>query len=378
MKILVCSLTYPLPNGVTISMNTAVDGFINQGHEVKIVAPKYKIGKIRDEHYPINSSMITRGFGVLLGKEERTFGINARSKIKKIADDFNPDAYWLHTLTWGKNAFEAHMLSSKKPKILFYHTLVEEYGRIYAGKIGAYTMKERSKRVCNSVDAVMTPSKAMKDKLIEYGVNKPIHIIPTGIDPCINPFTKKELQNKFNINPDSKILLYVGRVSKEKNLDVLLKAMQQLKQKNFKAVLLIVGPGDIKETQKQVSKMNISDRVILTGPIKKQDTVRIYGGSDAFVFSSKSETQGLVIGEAMLANIPVIALDSPIRKEVYPEKVAVVIKNDNVFADKIIETLQDKKKIKEMTSRAKIFVKNNFSKKTMINKQVSVFEKLIN
>ena len=371
---MVSSLTYPLPNGVTVSLNMAVDGFIEQGHEMLIVAPDYKKGKFRPEHYSVSSSSIIRSIGILLGKEERTFGIKALSEIRKIAKEFKPDAYWLHTLTWDSNSFEKHMLSSKKPKVLFYHTLVEEYGRLYAGKIGAYIMRERSRKVCNNVDAVMTPSKAMKDKLLSYGVKKPIEIIPTGIEPCLNPFKKKELREKFKIDENSKVLLYVGRVSKEKNLNVLLDMINNLK---MKATLLIVGPGDIKETEKEVQKRGIKNQVVFTGALPKKETVRIYGASDAFVFSSKSETQGLVIGEAMYAGIPVIALDSPIQKEVYPEQVAFVVKNESNFAEKVEQAFKNKNETKKKVDKAKIFVEENFSKKTMISRQTNLFKKLI-
>ncbi len=375
MKIIISSLTYPLQNGVTVSINTAVDGFIERGHQVRVIAPNYGIKKFRPEHFPVKSSLITRGLGVLIGKEERTFGVGSQKEIRKISKEFEPDAYWLHTLTWGPNAFELHMLKSKKPKILFYHTLVEEYGRLYAGKLGAYTMRRRSKSVCNKVDAIMTPSNAMKNKLKSYGVTKPIYVIPTGIEVCSNPFTKKELQEKFKIPKENKILLYVGRVSKEKNLKVLLRAMDDLKKENFKATLLIVGPGDIQETKKELLEMGIKDMVILTGGLPKEDTVRIYGGADAFVFSSTSETQGLVIGEAMIAKTPVVALDSSIQKEVYPEKTAIIIKNPKDFSKEIINLFENKEKTKKMIKTAEDFVISNFSKKVMIDRQINVFQK---
>ncbi len=374
---MISTLTYPLPNGVTVSVNAAMDGFIKKGHEVIIVSPKYYAKKKRPEHYPIKSSFIIKGLGIIIGKEERSFAIGSQSKIKEISNQFQPDAYWLHTLTWAPNAFEKFMIKSKKPKVLFYHTLVEDYGRIYAGKIGAYTMKKRSKSVCNKMDAIMTPSSMMKKKLESYGVIKPIYVIPTGIDSCPNPFTKKELKEKFKIPAQFKILLYVGRVSKEKNLNVLLKTMKKLKDNNFKAVLLIVGPGDIKETKQEINKMGIKDRVILTGALPKEETVRTYGGADAFVFSSTTETQGLVVGEAMISNTPVIALDSPIQKEVYPEKTAVVVRDPEKFPQKIIDTFNNRKKTKLMVEKAKKYVLSNFSKKLMINRQVKVFKDLL-
>ncbi len=378
MRIMVSSLTYPLPNGVTASLNTAVDGLLDQGHKVMIVAPDYKIKKTRPEHRTVPSSLIFHTLAVnILGKEERVFRANSEKKIAKLAKEFNPDVYWLHTVTWAPNAFENHMLKSRKKKVLFYHTLVEEYGRLYAGKMGAYWMRRRTKSLCNKVDAIMTPSEMMKRKLVRYGVKTPITVIPTGIDAPKKSFTKKELKKKFKIPEKMKTLLYLGRMSKEKNLDVLLKMIQELKEKKFPAVLLFVGPGDIDEVEADAKKMGVSDRVICTGPLEREEAQKVYGACDLFVFSSQTETQGLVVGEAMLAETPVVALVSPIQKEVYPKGKAVVLEKKKDFANAVIEILGDKKKREKMIRDAKKFTLDKFSKKAMIEKQIKVFQKVI-
>jgi 1,2-diacylglycerol 3-alpha-glucosyltransferase len=378
MKIMVSSLTYPLPNGVTASLNTAVDGLLANGHEVMIVAPDYKTKKARPEHYTVPSSLVLHMMAKnILGKEERVFRMNSRKKIDELSKTFDPDIYWLHSVTWAANAFEQQMVKSKKKKVLFYHTLVEEYGRLYAGDMGAFVMRKRTESLGNKVDAIMTPSDMMKKRLIKCGVKKPINIIPTGIDAPEKSFTKKEVQEKFNIPDKMKILLYLGRVSKEKNLDVLLDMIKELKEKNYNAILLFVGPGDIDEVNNDAKKMNISDRVICTGPLKREDAQKIYGACDAFVFSSQTETQGLVVGEAMLAKTPVVALVSPIQKEVYPEGKAIVVKKEKDFAQAVIDILENKKERERMIKEAEEFVLQNFSKKSMIEKQIKVFEEVL-
>ncbi len=378
MKIMVSSLTYPLPNGVTASLNTAVDGLLREGHKVMIVAPKYKVGKARPEHQEIPSSLVAHRIAMnLFGKEERVFRINSKKRIDALAKKFNPDIYWLHTVTWGANAFETQMLNSSKKKVLFYHTLVEEYGRLYAGEMGALVMRKRTKALCNKVDAVMTPSNMMKNKLLEYGVKKPIYIIPTGISAPKKSFTKKEIREKFNLPPNKKILLYLGRMSKEKNIEALLKMMVDLKRKNYKAILLFVGPGDIQEVKKKSRKMGIEDVVFCTGPLKREEAQKVYGGCDVFTFSSQTETQGLVVGEAMLVGLPVVALASPIQREVYPEGKAVILKKEENFSQAVIDILENKEKRERMTKEAKKFVLNNFSKSLMTERQIKVFKDVL-
>ncbi len=377
MKILICSLTYPLPNGVTVSINTSVDGFKKRGQETLVVSPDYGVGEARKEHRFVQSSLIVKSIGVLIGKEERTFGAGAYSQIKEISESFDPDAYWLHTITWAANAFERFMFKSKKPKVVFYHTMVEEYGKIYAGKVGALTMRARSKKVCNKADAVIVPSKMMKDKLHGYGVKTPVYIIPTGIKIPEKQFSKKEICEKFNIDPESKTLLYVGRISKEKNLNVLLQAVKKINESGIKSTLVLVGPGDVKEVKEEAKKMGVEKQTVLTGPLPKIEAQSIYGACDVFVFSSQTETQGLVVGEAMAAGTPVVALKSPIQKEVYPEGTAAIAKDIDEFIEKLTEVLENKEKRKKMIENAKIFVSKNFTEKLMIDRQLKVFKDLI-
>ncbi len=378
MKIMVSSLTYPLPNGVTASLNTAVDGFLKEGHEVMIVAPDYKMKNTRKELKTIPSSLILHKVAVnLLGKEERVFRINSAKKIQQLAEKFNPDVYWLHTVTWAQNAFEAQMIKSNKPAVLFYHTLVEEYGRLYGKEMGAYIMRKRTKSLCNKVDAVMTPSEMMKKKLLEYGVKSPIYVIPTGIDKPKKSFTKEELVKKFKLPPKKKILLYLGRMSREKNLGALLNMMSDLENKKKDYILLFVGPGDIDEVKKEAERLKIKNKVFFTGALERDEAQRVYGACDVFVFSSQTETQGLVVGEAMLAGTPVVALESPIQKEVYPKGKAVVVKKEEDLADAVEDILISKEKREKLIKEAREFVEDNFSKEMMIKKQTAVFNDVL-
>ncbi len=359
-------------------MNTSIDGFVKKGHEVRIVSPDYGKGKARKEHCPVASSSLAYGITTnIFKKKERVFGIQARSQIKKIVDEFEPDAYWLHTVSWAPNAFEAQMMRSKKPKVLFYHTFIEEYGRIYAGKMGAYAMRRRSKDLCNRVDAIMVPGEAMKKKLISYGVKTSIHVIPTGIKPSPKPFSKKEIQKRFNIPKGSTIILYVGRISKEKNLDVLLDVAKELKEKDIKARVLFVGPGDIEEMKEKAQKKKVQDMTLFSGPLPKEEVQRVYGSCDMFAFPSKTETQGLVVMEAMLANVPVVAIKSPAQEEFFPEGKVVLVKRDKDFSRKVVETIENKEKSKKMAEKAKKYAAKNFSTERMIEEQIKVFKKVL-
>ena len=309
-------------------------------------------------------------------KKERLFSVTSAGEIEKIVEDFQPDAYWLHSLTWTPNAFEKAMIKSGRPKVLTYHTLVEDYGRAYAGEIGAWRMRTRSRAVASAMDAVIVPSQVIAKRLSLYGVRKDVDVIPTGIKIPKTAYTKKELAERFHFPADSTVLLYVGRISREKNITKLIQLTQPLLQKN-RAILLLVGPGDLIEVKHQAKKWAVGLQVICTGPLPKEDAQKIYGASDAFVFTSQTETQGLVIGEAMSAGLPVVALTSPIQPEIYPDEVAVVVRDRHQFANSIRSILDDDKRRLLMTTVAKKFVEENFSISGMISKQITLFERLI-
>lgn len=377
IKILACSLEYPLPNGVTISLNTSITELKRMGIKTIVISPDYNIGKIRKEHYPLPPSIIVKNIGAIAGRKANTFGAGlsmfAYPQIKEIIKKFNPDIYWLNTIAWTINPFEIAMLETDKPKVVTYHTLLEDYGKIYAGEAGAIAMKLKSELICNRADAIIVPSKTIRDKLYDYGVIKPIYVIPTGISFAKRSYSKQELKERFNIPKNSKILLYVGRISKEKNIEFLLDILKRLQDK-INCKLLIIGMGDIDQYKNIAKTKGVLDNTIFVGEMPKKEIERVYGACDAFVFASQTETQGIVIGEAMASGLPVVILDSKISKEVYPQSTAIIAKNKDEFITGVLNVLNNNNDI--MINNAKEFVNKNFSKEKMIKDQFEIFNSL--
>ncbi|OQA71153.1 MAG: GDP-mannose-dependent alpha-mannosyltransferase [Parcubacteria group bacterium ADurb.Bin247] len=377
IKILACSLEYPLPNGVTISLNTSITELKRMGIKTIVISPDYNIGKIRKEHYPLPPSIIVKNIGAIAGRKANTFGAGlsmfAYPQIKEIIKRFNPDIYWLNTIAWTINPFEIAMLETDKPKVVTYHTLLEDYGKIYAGEAGAIAMKLKSELICNRVDAIIVPSKTIRDKLYDYGVIKPIHVIPTGISFAKRSYGKQELKKRFNIPKNSKVLLYVGRISKEKNIEFLLDILKRLQNK-INCKLLIIGMGDIDQYKNIAKTKEVLKNTIFVGEMPKKEIEKIYGACDVFVFASQTETQGIVIGEAMASGLPVVILDSKISKEVYPQNTAIIAKNKDEFITGVLNVLNNNNDI--MINNAKEFVNKNFSKEKMIKDQFEIFNNL--
>lgn len=202
------------------------------------------------------------------------------------------------------------------PIIHTYHTMYEEYVH-YISKgvdISPELARKYSKKFCNGVDGVIAPTEKTKNLLLSYGVTTPIRVIPTGID--FSPFEPQgysleeivALKKQFNIPLDAPIVLFIGRVAKEKSIDVILKAFKLVIAKVPESRFVIVGDGPEKERLMKCAKeLHILDHVIFTGMQLWKTIGKFYQLGDIFVSASVSETQGLTFAEAMAAGLPVVA-----------------------------------------------------------------------
>ena len=168
-----------------------------------------------------------------------------------------------------------------------------------------------SKRQCNAVSAIVAPSKPMLDVLRSYGVKAEAQVIPTGLqDHSFEQADGKAFRKKYGIDPDRSMLLYVGRVAFEKNIDFLLWMAKVLVDERPDILLVITGEGPAEASLHKLTKtLGLDNNVMFIGYLDRNTELNAcYQSADVFVFASKSETQGLVILEAMAQGTPVVAI----------------------------------------------------------------------
>lgn len=238
--------------------------------------------------------------------------------------------------------FFAKLMSKKLhiPIIHTYHTMYEEYVH-YVSKgveLSPEFARKYSKKFCNSVDGVVAPTEKTKHLLESYGVTTPIRIIPTGID--FTPFDPKgyeasevlALKEQFGIPTNAPVVLFIGRVAKEKSIDVVIKGCHLLFKEMPNACLVIVGDGPERSSlENLVTSLGIEKNVIFTGMQPWATIGQFYQLGDVFVSASVTETQGLTFVEAMAAKLPVLAK--------YDDSVKGVVIND--YNGKLFETYED-------------------------------------
>jgi 1,2-diacylglycerol 3-alpha-glucosyltransferase len=201
------------------------------------------------------------------------------------------------------------------PVVATYHTLFEEYVQHYARFLPGDWLKAQaralSRRQCNALDAVIVPSTAMQQRLADYGVDVPLHVLPTGIP--LAQFAGGDGQafrHRHGILSNRPLALFVGRVAHEKNIGFLLEALIHARQLRPDILLVIAGEGPaMADLKAQVKTLGLRDAVQFIGYLNRQrELPDCYAAADVFVFASRTETQGLVLLEAMAAGLPVIAL----------------------------------------------------------------------
>jgi len=201
------------------------------------------------------------------------------------------------------------------PVIATYHTLFKEYLQHYAPFVPAAWLRSMARRFsraqCNALNAVIVPSQAIHQRLSDYGVTSPLHILPTGIP--LGYFAgsgRQAFRQRHGIDQQRPVALYVGRVAQEKNIGFLLDAVDLARQALPAMLLLIAGEGPaLGSLRASVARRGLSANVQFLGYLdRRSELPYCYAAADVFVFASRTETQGLVLLEAMAAGLPVVAL----------------------------------------------------------------------
>jgi len=331
----------PSVDGVATSVESAARELLKLGHEVYIVAPSQPHGKERKDIYRMVSIRLIRNPEVWLGLEVPQPTL---FKVAKLDVDI------VHGHSGGPISFLGWQVAKAHnvPFIETYHTMWRYYLHYHplTRMLKLWMVKKFTAFIGNDCDAVIAPSLKARKDLLRDGVKKPIYIVPSGID--VKAFRSQSagfLYKKFDIAPGKKIILTVGRLEKEKSIDFLVRAFAVLNDSRHDCVFVIAGSGgDREKLLRLVYHFNLRDRVYFAGHIPYGDMPRVYKDAGLFVFSSKSETQGMVIVEALASGVPVVAVEDEAFAGVVQNGVnGYMVKRDiDAFAAKMNVVLGDR------------------------------------
>ena len=353
----------PFIGGVPISIERLRRGLEHLGDSTQIVAPRY-----RDQ--PSQDDAVVRVPSLLAMGEKREFRLANifLARIRKQVRGFRPDVIHLHHPFWlgSLGLFMARQL--RIPAIYTYHTRLEHYahfvplpGMLFRNLISHALIK----RFANRCDGVIVPTYSTEEYLRMIGVTTPTFVQPTGIEyerfQAVKPADVEALRKKLRLS-NEKVFISVARLSNEKNIDFIIEAIDRLRQESdvpFR--FLMIGDGHQRDRlQKKIDSLELGSHFTLVGAVQPEEMALWYNLGDAFLFASKSETQGMVILEAMSAGLPVVAVRSSGIEDVVRDGLNgyKTPENQARWIEKAQRLLEDDKLRTELSDKARAFAED--------------------
>ena len=373
---------FPRVNGVSTSINTFATELRALGHQVTLIAPSYT-----DEDKQEEWIVRVPSHKIYFDPEDRLMNFGKLKALLPWIRDKHFDVIHIHT------PFTAHYVGihfGKKldiPVVETYHTFFEDYLHHYLPFIPQFISRKLartiSRRQCNAVDGIVSPSKPMLDVLKQYGIKTPAEVVATGLDD--SSFARVDGEH-FRMSHDiplaQPMLLFVGRVAHEKNIGFLLEMHVELIKKHPDALLVITGEGPAEESIKHsIDKLGISNKVRMIGYLdRSHELIACYKAADIFVFASKSETQGLVLLEAMAQGTAVVAIAELGTKSILIEGEGVLIAKDDIndFADKVSVLLSDAPKRQMIGEKGRQYAQEKWGAGVLAKKVAKFYKSTIN
>ncbi|TRZ99717.1 MAG: glycosyltransferase family 4 protein [Rhodocyclaceae bacterium] len=362
--LMVTDVYFPRINGVSTSIQTFRADLAKLGIQVTVVAPDYP-GVEREADESAGTIRLPSR-AVPLDPEDRLM------QWKFLADLNRRFAGTDFDLVHVQTPFAAHYAGLRLarargiPCVATYHTHFEEYLfhyiRFLPKSATRFAARWLARHQCNALDAVVVPSQPMADTLCNYGVNTPLHVIPTGLpESQFVPGDGRHFRQAWGIAPERKVALFVGRAAHEKNIGFLLEMMALARRQRPDLMLVIAGEGPaLPALRRQASALRLDDHVRFVGYLPREGSLRdCYAAADVFTFASQTETQGLVLLEAMAIGLPVLAIAALGAAEiVLPHRGAVAAADTpEAFAAQLVTLLDRPAQLAVMADEAAAFAR---------------------
>jgi 1,2-diacylglycerol 3-alpha-glucosyltransferase len=352
MHIMMVTNNYsPYAGGVVSSINATVQALQELGHHVTLITFDF-LGKAHND--PVWVKRLFCPIKFRYKTNHMAVAWCSRKQLNKLIRSLKPDIVHVHhPFLLGYRA--AHIAKAEGIPVVFtYHTLYEAYAHYVClpRHIATYLIKRRVHSFCQTVNGIIAPGSAIQAMLRAEGVTVPIKTVPSGLQSIF-------LSEKTGLRSSSVEtirLLTVGRMVKEKNVEALLRVALALQSKEVSFVFTLVGYGAEYNKLKKYAYDELAlrpDRVIFIHQPPKEQILECYRTSDVFLFASQTDTQGLVLAEAMAAGVSVVALDGPGQRDIIVnEQNGYIVANEAEMVQRILGLYEQPDRLKELSNQA--------------------------
>ena len=400
MRVLLLSDVYfPRVNGVSTSIRTFRQDLANCGVDTLLVAPRYTPAAPASPAPPAAATGGASGGGEDLPGEESVLRIPA---ARVPGDPEDRRMSWraltraLDALPRGEfdlvhihTPFLAHYAGVRCarrigiPCVATYHTFFEEYLHHYVPvlphTLSRFLARSFTRSQCAAVQALIAPSEPMRAVLEAYGVRTPIHILPTGLAPdCFRSGNGGAFRAQAGIDADRPLVTYIGRVAHEKNIGFLLQVFVEVLKSVPRALLVIAGEGPARAALRaRVAALGLDAQVHFAGYLARDSALLdCYAAANVFVFASRTETQGLVLLEAMAQGAPVVSTAELGTRSVLPGSGALIVPEERAaFAAAVVRVLGDAQLRAEMAARGRAHART-WSSAAMARRLADIYREL--
>ena len=391
MRVLFISDVYfPRVNGVSTSIRTFRQDLAVCGVDTLLVAPRYEVAAspplfAEDTAATASEPEVLRvpAAGVPRDPEDRRMHWGA---LKRALDSLpgSFDVVHIHTPFVAHYAAIRFARRTNIPCVATYHTFFEEYLHHYVPvlprSLSRLLARGFTRSQCAAVQALIAPSEPMRAVLADYGVTTPIHVLPTGL--AADRFKSGDghaFRERAGIAAERPLVTYIGRVAHEKNIAFLVQMFREVLRSVPEAMLVIAGEGPAREAlRSQVAALGLERQVHFAGYLARDSALLdCYAAADVFVFASRTETQGLVLLEAMAQGAPVVSTaELGTRSILVPGSGALVVPEErDAFAAAVVRVLQDAGLREGMAARGRVYARS-WSSAAMARRLADIYREL--
>jgi 1,2-diacylglycerol 3-alpha-glucosyltransferase len=377
MRIVMFSNTYrPSTSGVVTSVALFRRGLMSANHEVHLIVPQYE-DFIDSEPYIFRFPALD-----LSDRIDISLVLPFQPLIEPTVRGIMPDIMHSQHPVWMGDLAVSFAHELRVPLVFTFHTRYDEYAQSYVPIVAGLASKvaeEVVRRYMRQCTHIVAPTPAIRDLILrEYPIDVPVSVVPSPVDLArYEEKDSKRIRQEFGLDK-YELLLYIGRVAKEKGLDLLVNAFAKVIAERPQARLLLVGGGPYRRVMEGlVQRYGLSGKVIFTGVVPHEEIPDYAAAADLFVFTSVTDTQGLVLVEAMAAGVPAVAVEAPGPIDILAGGGGLLVPaEEDAFVEAVLTLLEDEVRRKEMGQEA-LRLAQPYAISETTNKMLAVYEEAI-